>query len=175
MRLGVDLKAGVDKPGREEARLNPTFREFALHYDMAALPARPGRPTDKGMVEAAVGAVQSRILLALRHDTFFSLDAMNGAIRRELDRLNDAPMASGESRRARRLFACRRDLAYARLGLAVGQPPAATTGGNPLTSGGRRRVDTLATVKSDRDRGQVRRNPHSPTPLHFIGRGGPRN
>ena len=31
---------------------------------------------------------------------YFSLDAMNAAIRRELDRLNDAPMASGESRRA---------------------------------------------------------------------------
>ena len=36
-------------------------------------------------------AVQTRILLALRHETFFSLDAMNAAIRRELDRLNDAP------------------------------------------------------------------------------------
>ena len=96
-----NLKAGVDRPGREEPRLNPSFREFALHYGLAVLPARPGRPTDKGMVEAAVGAVQSRILLALRHETFFSLEAMNAAIRRELDRLNDAPMASGESRRAR--------------------------------------------------------------------------
>ena len=44
--------------------------------------------------------MQTRILLALRHETFFSLDAMNAAIRRKLDRLNDAPMASGESRRA---------------------------------------------------------------------------
>ena len=52
------------------------------------------------MVEAAVGAVQTRILLALRHETFFSLGAMNAAIRRELDRLNEAPMARGESRRA---------------------------------------------------------------------------
>ena len=74
-----NLKAGVDRPGREEPRLNPSFREFALHYGLAVLPARPGRPTDKGMVEAAVGAVQSRILLALRHETFFSLEAMNAA------------------------------------------------------------------------------------------------
>ena len=50
--------------------------------------------------ESAVGAVQTRILLALRHETFFSLDAMNAAIGRELDRLNEAPMASGETRRA---------------------------------------------------------------------------
>ena len=63
------------------------------------LPARSGQPTDKGLVEATVKAVQTRILLVLRHETFFSLDAMNAAIRRELDRLKDAPMASGETRR----------------------------------------------------------------------------
>ena len=43
---------------------------------------------------------QTRILLALRHETFFSLEAMNAAIRRELDPFNEAPMACGESRRA---------------------------------------------------------------------------
>ena len=47
-----------------------------------------------------MGAIQTLILLALRHETFFSLEAMNAAIRRELDRLNEAPMACGESRRA---------------------------------------------------------------------------
>ena len=36
----------------------------------------------------------------LRHETYFSLDAMNAAILRELDRLNEAPMACGETRRA---------------------------------------------------------------------------
>ena len=95
-----NLKAGVDKPDREEPRLNPSFRDFARHHDLAVLPARSGQPTDKAKVEAAVGAIQTRILLALRHETFFSLDAMNAAIRRELDRLNEAPMACGETRRA---------------------------------------------------------------------------
>ena len=95
-----NLKSGVDEPGSDNLRLNPSFREFALHYEMAVLPARSGRATDKGLVEASVKAVQTRILLALRHETFFSLDAMNAAIRCELDRLNDAPMASGETRRA---------------------------------------------------------------------------
>ena len=91
-----NLKAGVHKPDREAPQLNASFREFAQHYNVAVLPARPGQATDKGLVEASVGAVQTRILLELRHQTFFSLDAMNAAIRRELDRLNDAPMASGE-------------------------------------------------------------------------------
>ena len=95
-----NLKAGVDKADREEPRLNPSFAEFARHYGVAVLPARSGRATDKGLVEACVGAVQSRILLVLRRETFFSLEAMNAAIRRELDRFNQAPMACGESRRA---------------------------------------------------------------------------
>ena len=95
-----NLKAGVDKPHREEPRLNPSFREFAQHYNLAVLPARPRQPTDKAKVEAAVGAIQTSILLALRHEVFFSLATMNAAIRRELDRLNEAPMARGESRHA---------------------------------------------------------------------------
>ncbi len=95
-----NLKSGVDKPDREAPQLNPSFREFAKHYGVAVLPARAGQASDKGMVEAAVGAVQTRILLALRHETFFSLESMNAAIRRELDRLNEAPMACGETRRA---------------------------------------------------------------------------
>ena len=70
------------------------------HHDVVVLPARSGRATDKARVEAAVGAIQTRILLTLRHEIFFSLETMNTAIRRELDRLNEAPMACGESRRA---------------------------------------------------------------------------
>ena len=96
-----NLKSGVDDPDRDDIRLNPSYRELARHYKIAVLPARKYRATDKGLVESCVKAVQTRILLALRHQTFFSLDAMNAAIRRELDRLNDTPMAKcGESRRA---------------------------------------------------------------------------
>ena len=40
-----NLKAGVDKPDREESQLNPSFREFAQHYGVAVLPARSGRGT----------------------------------------------------------------------------------------------------------------------------------
>ena len=98
-RIIDNLKAGGDQPDREEL-LNPSFREFARHYGVAVLPARSRRATDKGLVEACVGAVQPRILLVLRHRTFFSLDAMNAAIRREIDRLNEVPMACGGTRRA---------------------------------------------------------------------------
>ena len=54
--------------------------------------------------------MQSRILLALRHETFFLLEAMNAAIRRELDRLNDAPMAGGQAQDVFRLRPARNRL-----------------------------------------------------------------
>ena len=76
-----NLKAGVDQPDREELRLNPSLRDFAKHYDLAVLPARSGQTMDKAKVEAAVGATQTCILLVLRHETFFSLEAMNAATR----------------------------------------------------------------------------------------------
>ncbi len=94
-----NLKSGVDKPDREAPQLNPSFREFAKHYSIAVLPARSGQASDKGMVEAAVGAVQTRILLALRHETFFSLESMNAAIRRELDTLLFCTLFDAESPR----------------------------------------------------------------------------
>ncbi len=94
-----NLKSGVVKADREDPHLNPTFREFAKHYGLAIIPARSGKPTDKASAEASVKTGQTRILLPLRHETFFSIEAMNAAIRRELDKLNDAPMATGESRR----------------------------------------------------------------------------
>ena len=59
----------------------------------------------RSVVVDAVGTVESRILLALRHETFFSLEAINAAIRYELDRLNHAPMEwrdTGSCRRAPR-------------------------------------------------------------------------
>ena len=95
-----NLRSAVSRANRYEPDTNPTYHDLACHYGVAVLPARVKKPRDKGLVESAVGAVQTRILLALRHETFFSLDAMNAAIARELDRLNEAPMASGETRRA---------------------------------------------------------------------------
>ena len=95
-----NLKSGVSRADREEPRLNPSFREFAERYSLAVLPARVNSPRDKGAVESAVKTVQSRVLLPLRRETFFSLGAMNDAVRRGLERLNDAPTARGQSRRA---------------------------------------------------------------------------
>ena len=86
----VNLNAGVDKPDREESRLNPSFCEFARHYKVAALPRRWGRATNKGLVEACVGTVESCILLEMHQESFFTLEAMNAALRRDLLEIAEA-------------------------------------------------------------------------------------
>ena len=55
------------------------------------IPARPYKPKDKAKVEVGVQVVERWILARLRHQTFFSLVALNDAIRELLPHLNDRP------------------------------------------------------------------------------------
>ena len=74
--------------------LNKTFADFARHYDIAVLPAVPLNPRHKGAVEAAVGTVQSRVLLRLRHKRFFDMHTLNEALKARVDQLNARVMPS---------------------------------------------------------------------------------
>jgi transposase len=81
-------RAGVSKACWYEPDLNPTYADFARHYDTAVLPTRVRKPRDKAKVESAVLLVERWILAALRHQTFVGLAALNRAIRGLLERLN---------------------------------------------------------------------------------------
>lgn len=83
-----NLKAGVSKACRYEPDLNATYGEFAAHYGLAVLPARPYKPKDKAKVEVGVQVVERWILARLRHQTFFSLSELNAAIKRLISDLN---------------------------------------------------------------------------------------
>ena len=100
--LGFDnLKAATTKWHDGEPILNRTFADFMLHYDVAGIACRPGHPQDKGAAEKGVSIVQRRILLPLRDISFFGITELDRAIRRELDKVNSAPMERvGKSRRA---------------------------------------------------------------------------
>jgi transposase len=100
------LKSGVVVPCRYEPGLQRTYEEFAQHYGAAILPARPGKAQDKAKVEVAVQVVERWILARLRHETFFSLAALNTRIRELLTEFN--------ARRMRRYQASRLEL-FARL------------------------------------------------------------
>jgi transposase len=95
------LKSGVTTACRYEPGIQRTYEELATHYGTTVLPARPLHPRDKAKVEVAVQIAQRWILARLRHQTFFSLDALNDRIAELVTDLNDRVMrVYGVSRRA---------------------------------------------------------------------------
>ncbi len=86
------LKSGVVIPCRYEPGLQRTYEELAQHYGTVIVPARPAKARDKAKVEVAVQVVERWILARLRHETFFSLAALNARIAELLADLNARPM-----------------------------------------------------------------------------------
>jgi len=95
-----NLKAGVTRACFHEPMVNRTYADLARHYSTAILPARPYRPKDKAKVEVGVQIVGRWILARLRNRHFFSLAALNEAVRDLLIDLNNRTLRSwGQSRR----------------------------------------------------------------------------
>ncbi|CAN5652468.1 IS21-like element ISPsy14 family transposase [soil metagenome] len=95
-----NLKSGVTDACHYEPGVNRSYQDFAAHYGVAVLPARPIRPRDKAKVEKAVQEVERQILARLRHQSFQSFSSLNDAIRPLLKQLNERTMrAYGLSRR----------------------------------------------------------------------------
>jgi transposase len=86
-----NLRSGVAKAHRYEPTLNPTYQDLATHYGLAVVPARPRKPRDKAKVENAVLLTERWILARLRRQTFFTLAALNAAIRTLVTDLNQRP------------------------------------------------------------------------------------
>jgi transposase len=84
-----NLRSGVSRACRYEPDLNPTYQDYADHYDLAIIPARVAKARDKAKVESAVGIAERMILGGLRHQSFFSLAELNAAIAGVLERLNN--------------------------------------------------------------------------------------
>jgi transposase len=94
-----NLKAGVSRACRYDPDLNPTYQEWALHYGVGVVPARPYKPRDKAKAESGVQVVQRWIVAALRHRTLFSIAEANTAIRELLVRLNERRFRKREGSR----------------------------------------------------------------------------
>jgi len=86
-----NLRAGVSKSCRYDPDLNPAYQQWAAHYQVAVMPARPYKPKDKAKAEVAVQIVERWILARLRKQRFFSLAELNRCIRSLLDELNQKP------------------------------------------------------------------------------------
>ncbi|MGF1671078.1 MAG: IS21 family transposase [Balneolaceae bacterium] len=84
-------------------RYEPTFTELmdilAVHYQCSFMATRIRKPRDKASVETAVNVVYRRIYAKLRHQTFYSLAELNGAIAIALAELNNRPFKGKEHSR----------------------------------------------------------------------------
>jgi transposase len=98
-----NLKSAVTKSSKYEPTINEAFADFAEHYGTVVLPARVYRPRDKSLVEGMVKIVYRRIYTQLSTHTYFTLDALNAAIREALEQLNNAPF-KGRSYSRRQQF-----------------------------------------------------------------------
>lgn len=87
-----NLKSAVTRACRYEPVINRTFDDFAAHYGAVVIPARTAKPKDKAKVESGVLVAQRWLIARLRDRTFFSLAALNEAIRELLVALNARPM-----------------------------------------------------------------------------------
>jgi transposase len=108
-----NLRSGVSRACRYEPELNPTYHELAVHYGVAVVPARVGKPRDKAKVEVGVQIVERWLLAPLRDRTFFRLAEVNQALRERLVVLNE--------RRFQKLPGSRREL-FERLERPAMQP-----------------------------------------------------
>jgi transposase len=84
-----NLKSGVKTPCRFDPEKNPSYAEFARHYDIVVLPARSRRPKDKAKVENGVQQVERWVLAPLRDRVFFSMEELQEAMDAEVRALND--------------------------------------------------------------------------------------
>lgn len=89
-----NLKSAIHDPCRYEPGINRTYQDFAAHYGVAILPARPYKPRDKAKVEKAVQEVERQILAPLRHEQFTSFSCLNDTISERLHKLNSRVMSS---------------------------------------------------------------------------------
>jgi transposase len=95
-----NTKTAVTRACRYDPDLNPTYQEFAVHYGMGVVPARPYKPRDKAKVESGVLVAERWIVAALRNRKFFSLAELNQAIRELLVRLNERRFRKRDGSRA---------------------------------------------------------------------------
>ena len=94
-----NLKSGVSRAHRYDPDINPAYQDLAVHYGISVLPARIATPRDKAVVESAVQVVERWILAPLRDRQFFSLAALNAAMRPLLAALNARPFQKREDSR----------------------------------------------------------------------------
>ncbi len=82
-------RALVSEACRYEPKLNQTVNDFARHYGVSILPARPYSPKDKASAESAVQVVERWLMARLRHTVLADVHAADAALAALLPSLNE--------------------------------------------------------------------------------------
>jgi transposase len=82
-------RALVSDACRYEPKLNQTVQDFARHYSVSILPARPYSPKDKASAESAVQVVERWLMARLRHTVLANVHAADAALAALLPSLNE--------------------------------------------------------------------------------------
>jgi transposase len=83
------LRQGVLKCHLYDPDLNPSYAALAAHYATAVVPARPGHPKDKAIVEGLVKILMRYQRFRYRRHQFTSLVQINEALAECVRRIND--------------------------------------------------------------------------------------
>ena len=109
MVVSDNLKTGVEKVEWYTPVINRTYHEMAEYYGTAIVPARVRKPRDKASVESAVGDISTWITAALRNQTYFSVNELNGDIVKKLADYNARPFQKRPGSRKSVFFEEERD------------------------------------------------------------------
>jgi transposase len=86
------MKSAIIKADRYEPDVNRSLEDFANHYNITVIPARPRKPKDKALVEIQVKLIYNRVYVRLRNRQSFSLDALNEALKGKIKTHNQTRM-----------------------------------------------------------------------------------
>ena len=99
-----NLRTGVSRACRYDPEITPAYLQWSNHYRTVVIPARPGKPKDKGKVETAVQIVERSVLAPIRNEKFFSVASLNKRVKKLAEEANSAPLQKGEGENRGELF-----------------------------------------------------------------------
>lgn len=105
-----NLKSAIIRADRYEPDVNRSLEDFANHYNITVIPTRPRKPRDKALVENQVKLIYNRVYARLRNRQFFSLDALNEAIKGKIKTHNQTRMQQKPWCREERFLAAEKHL-----------------------------------------------------------------
>lgn len=101
--LVVDnTRCAVNRADWFDPDVNQEFYNFCSHYNTTVTAARPGRPTDKNLIEVHLGVFWRWVRRRLRQNQFFSIGELNRFLTAAADEFNSRQQRQyGSSRRER--------------------------------------------------------------------------